>query len=138
MPDTVVMTGKSLTLTLGATEYHQQTTLARVTSEPVTEEVAPLGVDPVTVYTGTRRTLSLTALQDWPETGSLCKMLEDAANTGEVLAFELELTNAAGASATASGTCQGVAVPFGGEAGVLTSEVVLPVLTYAIAYAAGA
>jgi len=128
---TIVLTGKSLTLQLGLVEYHQQTTLATVTAEPVTEEVAPLGVDPVTINTGVRRTLSLTALQDWPEATSLCALLEDAAESGEPIAFTLELTNPAGDTATASGTCQGVAVPFGGEAGVLTSEVVLPVLSWA-------
>ena len=49
---TTVLTGKSLKLTFADVEYHQQTTLARIDVEPVTEEVAPIGVDPVTMLTG--------------------------------------------------------------------------------------
>jgi hypothetical protein len=131
MTITKVLTGKALTLRLGTAEYHQQTTLARIDSEPVTETVSPLGVDPVNLTTGTQRTLNLTALQDWPESDSLMGLLADAAASGTLVQFTLELTNAAGDVATAAGSVQGVEGPFGGEAGVLTGDLALPVVVWA-------
>jgi hypothetical protein len=127
---TTVLTGKSLKLTFADVEYHQQTTLARVDVEPVTEEVAPIGVDPVTIASGYRRTLNLTTLQDWPELDSLCGLIEAAADAEGTLEFELVMTNANGDTATASGTAQAQSLPFGGEAGVLTGDVALPITVW--------
>ena len=92
MPDPIVLVGKSITLTLGATVFTEQTTSAAVVAEPETDTITNTVGQTIEIDKGTKFTLKLSAMQDWTNgAAGLFGMLADAYDSDVPIAWVMEL-----------------------------------------------
>ena len=129
MPDPIVLVGKSITLTLGATVFTEQTTSAAVVAEPETDTITNTVGQTIEIDKGTKFTLKLSAMQDWTNgAAGLFGMLADAYDTDVPIAWIMELAKE-GSTATLTGECKGRRGDFGGDSAALLADLELPIVS---------
>lgn len=97
-----VQTGRSLTVSIGATDYSAQVAEVSLVPNETVEQYITL-TDTTAVKQPTTFQLQLRAFQDWGETGSFCDAMWTAAATGSAIAFQLGVAG--------SGTFSGNIIP---------------------------
>ena len=118
-----IITGRKLTISIGATDYSAQAGAVSLVPTNNTEVFQTLA-GPAAQRLSTSWELQLTAWQDWNATGGLAEALWDAADTGTPVAFSLEVDN----NAAFTGNIVPVYPTVGGEAGsALEIDISFPV-----------
>ena len=129
MTEPIVLVGKAITLTLGATTFTEQTTSAAVIAEPQTDTITNTVGDTIDIDKGTKYTLKLSAMQDWVSgAAGLFGMLAAAYDTEALIEWEMELARRT-ATATLTGECRGRRGDFGGDSAALLSDLELPIVS---------
>lgn len=89
----VVLTGRSLTLTIDGDTWTNQAVSAQLVPDQPTNQYRTLGDSAATVDPATW-TLEVEAMQDWPDASSLFEALWTSATAGTAVAFTLAVAGA--------------------------------------------